>query len=151
VKLHAAVLGILSCLATAGCPSMGHEVGRTAFTGSETQEIVVNSPSPGTVHFDTTLELDVPSSESTINEEWSYTIEVVRNGKTVRSKTCDAFGVGPSLMSGQTGKRLRITRSRILGCSVELDAGTATLRMKLAPTRGASAVTPVHVDLIVMR
>jgi hypothetical protein len=103
------------------------------------------------VHFDTTVEVEVPSSsDPSIKDEWRYTIAVRRGGRVVRTVTCDALNLGPGLPSSQTGHTLKLSRSRLLGCEIALDAGASTLRIELAPMR-PTGVTPTRVQLFVMR
>jgi hypothetical protein len=142
---------LVSLSAAAGCANSGREAAAVTFIGPETHDVAVTVSAAATVHFDTTLEVRVPGSESTISEEWSYTIHVLHGGAAARTVTCDAFNVGPGAASSQSGGDLRLTRSRLLGCTVPLDAGASTLRMTLAPTRGASSVTPVRVEVFVMQ
>lgn len=138
-------------LAAAACANSGREAARVTFTGPETHDVSVSLSAAATVHFDTALRLSVSGTETTINEEWTYTIQVLRGGAVARTLTCDAFNVGPGLSSTQIGSDLRLSRSRLLGCTVPLEAGASTLRMTLAPTRGSSRVTPVSVDVFVMQ
>jgi hypothetical protein len=138
-------------LASSGCAGFGVDAGDTVFTGPGTRELTVRIPEATTVHFDTTVEVEVPSSsDPPITEEWRYTIAVRRGGRVVRTVTCDALNVGPGLSSSQTGHTLKLSRSRLLGCQVPLDAGASTLHIELAPMR-PSGVTPRRVQLFVMR
>ena len=110
-------------------------------------------PAASSVHFDTTLELGGCSSSdnASINEEWQYVIEILQAGAVTGKVTCDAFDVGPGLFSTQSGDHLRLSRSRLLGCSVPLKAGVSTLRMTLGPMPEGSSITPIRVDVFAMR
>jgi hypothetical protein len=144
-------LVVAVCLASSGCPGSGVDAGNTVFTGPGTRELTVRIPEATTVHFDTTVEVEVPnSSDASINDEWRYTIAVRRGGRVVRTVTCDALNVGPGLSSSQTGHTLKLSRSRLLGCELALDAGASTLHIELAPMR-PTGVTPTRVQLFVMR
>ena len=55
------------------------------------------------------------------------------------------------MSSTQSGNRLKLSRTRVLSCDVPLEAGTSTLRVKLAPLANRGLGSPVRVELFVMR
>jgi len=149
---RATIFAIALIGATSACAGSGTELAHTTFTGAGAQDIPINSPAATTLHFDTTLDARLGSPDKkTVNDEWTYTIETVRDGNVKAKTTCDAFNVGPGASSSPSGDRLRLARAKILGCDVSVNPGESTLRVTLAPTRGFSSVTPTAVELFVMR
>jgi hypothetical protein len=149
---RAEVIAIGFALTLSACAGSGTELARTTFKGSGAQDLAVSVPAATTLHFDTTIDVRLSSvDKNTINDEWTYTIETVRDGSVKAKTACDAFNVGPGIASSRSGDRLRLSRSRILGCTVSVNPGDSTLRMTLAPTRGFSSVAPMEVELFVMR
>jgi hypothetical protein len=86
--------------AASGCANCGRETAHATFTGPETHDVAVTLAAAASVHFDTTIDVNVPGSESTISDEWTYAIQVLHGGAVSRTVTCDAFNVGPGLSSG---------------------------------------------------
>lgn len=127
------------------------DVGHVTFTGAGAQEIPVSLPRETKLAFETAYEVDLPSGEADVNHEWSYTFEAVQGGRVTRSTTCDALDPAVGLSASQRDTHFRTSRGRLVACGLTVPAGELTLRIRFAPAGPQTRVTPVKVELYVMR
>jgi len=123
------VLGAFGC--------SGREIGKVTLTErGGAAETKLTGAKAGSARFVVNVEIERPTNNSNLTDWWNLELEIVRDGKVVRTKICDALNIGfatsvtESCTNGCTAK---YSRARVVGCAIDIDAGESTLRASLAP------------------